>query len=294
MVPIPRVRRLLVAIVLATGAVASSQAAWNSDQVFQSDYELEERLPGMDRGLFSRTPVAGAPLSAIATITWQRPGSEPLRQAVTKYFRDAVGRVRAEQAYSDVRTDSALRRVFVAPETDSRTVLVLDNVSAAWRHIPRASAAMIVGKPFRLTLPIADRCVALMHLAQSHHAFYHGPNAVMEEAVGRRFAEGVTAEGYRFETTLLSGHFSLSADLVVRSERWVSPDLRLLIYSRTKDAVAGVVEYPLSDINRSEPSADLFTVPDAPPAAAFLEVNHGFVSPYVKPFKHHGPCDRLP
>jgi hypothetical protein len=40
-----------------------------------------------------------------------------------------------------------------------------------------------------------------------------------------------------------------------------SPDLKMLVYSRNSDPRTGVVEYKLTNINRAEPPADLFTIP---------------------------------
>ena len=42
---------------------------------------------------------------------------------------------------------------------------------------------------------------------------------------------------------------------------WESPELNMLISSRFSDPRTGVVEYRLTNISRSEPRADLFSVP---------------------------------
>jgi hypothetical protein len=44
-------------------------------------------------------------------------------------------------------------------------------------------------------------------------------------------------------------------------ERWVSPDLKLVVYSRREDSTVGVVEYQLRKINGAEPPGHLFEVP---------------------------------
>jgi hypothetical protein len=49
--------------------------------------------------------------------------------------------------------------------------------------------------------------------------------------------------------------------LLVVDERWESPELKLLIYSRHSDPRTGVVEYALSNIRRTEPPPDLFVIP---------------------------------
>ena len=44
-------------------------------------------------------------------------------------------------------------------------------------------------------------------------------------------------------------------------ERWESPELKVLVYSRQSDPRTGVVEYRLTNIIRSEPPPDLFVLP---------------------------------
>jgi hypothetical protein len=47
----------------------------------------------------------------------------------------------------------------------------------------------------------------------------------------------------------------------ITDERWESPDLSLVVYSRYSDPRTGVIEYRLTNITRTEPAADLFQVP---------------------------------
>ena len=44
-------------------------------------------------------------------------------------------------------------------------------------------------------------------------------------------------------------------------ERWESPELEILIYSRSSDPRTGVIEYRLTNIRRTDPPPDLFVVP---------------------------------
>ena len=46
-----------------------------------------------------------------------------------------------------------------------------------------------------------------------------------------------------------------------RAERWVSPELKLVVYSRSEDTLFGILEYELTNISRSEPRPELFDVP---------------------------------
>ena len=44
-------------------------------------------------------------------------------------------------------------------------------------------------------------------------------------------------------------------------ERWVSPELKVVVYSRIEDSVVGVVGYQLRNMGRGEPPAELFQLP---------------------------------
>ena len=82
-----------------------------------------------------------------------------------------------------------------------------------------------------------------------------------EESLGTRQIEGVRATGRKTTSTIAAGQIGNDRPIDITDERWESPDLKVLIYSRFSDPRTGVVEYKLTNINRAEPSPDLFTVP---------------------------------
>ena len=73
--------------------------------------------------------------------------------------------------------------------------------------------------------------------------------------------EGVEAEGTRSTTTIPAGQIGNELPITIVSERWVSPDLKVLVMSRQSDPRFGETTYRLTNITRSEPSPDLFQVP---------------------------------
>jgi hypothetical protein len=52
-----------------------------------------------------------------------------------------------------------------------------------------------------------------------------------------------------------------SADNIGDAERWVSPDLKLVVYRYGESSESGTIEYSLTRISRAEPRADLFEAP---------------------------------
>jgi hypothetical protein len=82
-----------------------------------------------------------------------------------------------------------------------------------------------------------------------------------EEVLGARQFDGVKALGRKTTSIIPTGQIGNDRPIEITDERWESPELRMLIYSRNSDPRTGVVEYRLTNINRSEPPADLFMIP---------------------------------
>jgi hypothetical protein len=73
--------------------------------------------------------------------------------------------------------------------------------------------------------------------------------------------EGVKVTGRRTTSVIPVGEIGNDRPIEITDERWESPELRLLIYSRFSDPRTGVVEYRLTNVVRAEPQADLFSIP---------------------------------
>jgi hypothetical protein len=92
-----------------------------------------------------------------------------------------------------------------------------------------------------------------------------------EEVLGSRQIEGLIALGRRTKRTIPAGQIGNDRPIAITDERWHSPDLKALLFSRHHDPRTGDVEYRLTNITRAEPPAELFTVPagytiaDTPP-----------------------------
>ena len=82
-----------------------------------------------------------------------------------------------------------------------------------------------------------------------------------DEQLGTRQIEGVRTIGRRTTAIIPINRVGNDQPITITDERWESPELQLVVYSRFSDPRTGVVEYRLTGINRSEPRADLFTVP---------------------------------
>ena len=230
------------------------------------------QIDGADSGDVSRTartkcelsecllggpPVLDAPFSAEATTVWRPPmnSGKPELRATARYYRDSAGRVRLEQAF--VGSDLRQGRIIVTPDVNGDAQL-LDPIARTASVVSRRLAEMLLGAGgrHRLVLPLSMNRVIW---------FIHGPtersldsdSAVAEESEQPRSIAGVRVTGTLFDIRLPDGVTGTA-----RGERWVSPDLKLVVYSRSEDATIGVVEHQLTNISRVAPRADLFEVPD--------------------------------
>jgi hypothetical protein len=84
---------------------------------------------------------------------------------------------------------------------------------------------------------------------------------VSKTELGTQTVEGVPAQGTRVTRTIPAGAVGNEQPLVITTETWFSPDLKILVMSKTEDPRMGETTYKLTNIQRSEPSADLFQIP---------------------------------
>jgi hypothetical protein len=80
--------------------------------------------------------------------------------------------------------------------------------------------------------------------------------------LGTQNIEGVAAQGTRITRTIPAGTIGNDLPIVITTETWYSPELKVLVFSKTNDPRMGETTYKLTDIQRAEPAASLFQVPD--------------------------------
>jgi len=84
---------------------------------------------------------------------------------------------------------------------------------------------------------------------------------VSTEDLGTQTMEGLLVSGVRTTRTIPAGEIGNEKPLSVVTEVWTSPDLKTIIYSKRTDPRMGEQTFKLTNIQRTEPDASLFTVP---------------------------------
>src|SRR5438874_1813601 len=84
---------------------------------------------------------------------------------------------------------------------------------------------------------------------------------IQKQSLGTQFINGVNAEGTRVTRTIPAGQIGNDKPIQVVSERWYSADLQMVVKSTHTDPRFGTTTYTLTNVQRTEPAASLFTVP---------------------------------
>jgi hypothetical protein len=233
-------RAIGAGLVLGAFALTVTAAFAQADQTVPDDGSRESV-----ECLLSRTPVQEAPFSAEATIVWQPPASSgrPERRASSRYYRDREGHVRVEQGFAG--SGQTIRRIIIAA-ADGRAYDI-DPVARTTDITLHGLAEMMVGSGCtdRFVLPLTGRRFVSFH-----------QHPLAPESLGEQRVSGVHAAGTRFTTDLPQGVYADN-----HTERWVSSELKLVVYLRSEDSVMGTFEYHLTRISRAEPPPELFARP---------------------------------
>lgn len=239
-------------------AIASSVTLSAQNRSAENVAALERLIA---EGMFSEVPVVGAPFSATATVTWHPSDGSPARATTARYARDAEGRTRVEQVFTDRRTGTPIHRTFISP-TPAGTEVVLIEQNGSPYAVPRGMARRAVGGWATLNLPLSVECTGLAPIPEVWHAVAYSAADIADEPLGERTVAGLTVVGSRFSTHSPTETFGGASGLEIRGERWLSPALRALVYARIEDAQSGVVEFQLTGIERTPPPPSQFAVPE--------------------------------
>ncbi|MBP8296456.1 MAG: hypothetical protein KAX84_10145 [Burkholderiales bacterium] len=80
-------------------------------------------------------------------------------------------------------------------------------------------------------------------------------------SLGVKDVAGVKAEGTQTVATIAAGEIGNDKPIQVISEKWFSPELQTVVYSRHSDPRSGETIYRLNNIRRAAQAPDLFAVP---------------------------------
>jgi hypothetical protein len=153
-------------------------------------------------------------------------GNEILRKSVAKMSRDSRGRVRLEQ------TEPEIGRMILVQDPEARSGF---SFSPGTGRLQTYGTKKTGGANFP---------------------------AMEGVSIGKTVVDGIAAEGKRQVTLIPAGQIGNAKAIEIVDESWYAPELQVIVKSLHSDPRSGVVSYRLTGIERKEPEAKLFEIPE--------------------------------
>jgi hypothetical protein len=231
---------------------------------------------------FESETVTGAPYSAEAVTEFvQRlaDGNRISRESKAQIARDSAGRTRREQGLAMlgpmVNTPEEFRHVQITdPQAGTMVMLNLRDQTAEKMPVPNVrvfagtagekitaagKGVTVFSRKVEMALPGGPPMAGQTLLYTARTSAPASPPDV--QSLGKQSIEGVEAEGTRTTFTIPAGQVGNELPLSIVSERWYSPELKVLVMSRQSDPRSGETTYRLTNIVRAEPDPALFEIP---------------------------------
>jgi hypothetical protein len=280
------IRKLLALILLlmSTAPGAGAQVATGGPNViaFSSPINIDFMNGPI---AFDGEPVVGAPYTAEAVtevVQTLADGNRIVRENRAQLARDGQGRTRREQGLAmfgpfvngpggdeprNVQISDPTTGTMVMLDLQSRTahkmpapphMLIRNKLEAAAGagvnvekfEMAAAGSGALGGVMFERRMAIAGNPVAGTRV-----------NEPVVEQLGTTFMEGIAVEGTRTTISIPAGQIGNERPINIVSERWMSPDLKVLVMSKQSDPRFGETTYRLTNLVRAEPAPQLFEIP---------------------------------
>ena len=262
-------KSLLISVLCVSGALAQTVTMVQGPNMVQASGPVAigfAKGPGM-----GVSHVTGAPYSAQMTTTQVQTladGNRITQTMTGDVARDSQGRVRRDETLP-IMTPSggeAPQLIFIE-DSVAGVMYALDAQKKTATKMP-----MMIQKPGTVTtsgggemgVTIMGGGVGGGFATQSFKTSggpLSDPNNVTKTDLGTQTMEGVTVQGTRITHTIPAGQIGNDQPITITTETWFSPDLKVLVMSKSSDPRMGDTTFQLSNVQRTEPTASLFTVP---------------------------------
>jgi hypothetical protein len=241
------------ALVFSAAAVQAQRHGPDGPPPFGAPMELMG-FEGMHGGKI----VKGAPFSATATsetTSTLQDGSVLHRTSQVSMYRDSQGRSRHEATFTGFGP-------LTASGSPKKMVMISDPVAGV--HFMLDDAQKVAHKSAlhaRGGGTNAESAPEFAGKIQQREQQEEAAGLLKKESLGTQTINGVVAEGTRTTHTIPAGQIGNEKPLQVISERWYSADLQIVLKSTRTDPRFGTTTYTVTNLQRTEPAATLFTVP---------------------------------
>lgn len=211
---------------------------------------------GIEGPAFRKT-VTGAPYSATFTLQSSQTlgdGNHVTHNSSGSMARDSQGRTRRDV------TLPAIRGLAASGQNTLHVVMINDPVAGSRfiLHPDQKTADSLGsrGKGGRVKGMLREHGLGQGVWAKEHS------DEVTTSSLGTLTIGGVVADGTRYTRTIPAGEIGNEKPIQIVTERWYSPDLQIVVMVKRTDPLHGDSSFQLSAIQRNEPTATLFQVPE--------------------------------
>jgi hypothetical protein len=202
--------------------------------------------------------VTGAPYSAQAVTQFSQTladGNHIQKTTTASIARDSQGRTRTERSVGAIGplagSGSAAKAVFINDPV-AGVGYMLDANSKTARQLPGLA---------RRSRKVADSGAQVKTESAGAMVKQRGMANLKTDDLGTQVIDGLAVQGKRITRTVLAAQAGSERDIEVVTETWTSPELQMVVMSKTSDPRFGDSVYKLTNISRAEPDPALFTVP---------------------------------
>jgi hypothetical protein len=199
-------------------------------------------------GQESRTPVTGAPFSAVQTVQKQQllsNGNKISRNVQSKVYRDGQGRMRIERTITpppDSGKQSFTEVTISDPVAGYRYLLSPSNMTALQLPLRRPEGSSAMGAPAGRRGRLAGAQTSTVDL-------------------GTQTVNGLSATGKQVTETIPAKAIGNDQPIQIVRTIWTSTALKIPVQVKTTDPRFGTTDRELTNIQQSEPDPSLFVVP---------------------------------
>jgi hypothetical protein len=194
-------------------------------------------------------------------------GNRFTRKSIAHIYRDAAGRTRREHEMTRrgaIAANGEVPRLLVINDPIGRVNYVIETQAGTARKTqlppPQVMEAFAKARgdnaPFSVLMP-----TSAAHRRMNEPEGQQPPARPVTEKLPAQVIEGVLAEGTRTTLTIPAGEFDNEQPLTISHEEWYAPELHMIVLMKHNDPRFGETLFRLTNINRSEPDAELFKLP---------------------------------
>ena len=200
--------------------------------------------------------VTNAPYSATAVTETKQTladGNVIDRKVNSTIYRDSQGRTRRETTFTGVGP--------LAASGQPRTMIMIHDPVANTGYVLHAEEKTAEQLPTRPAHANKNPGANLQGRFEARIQQEIANGTLKKDDLGTQTINGISAQGTRYTRVIPAGQIGNASPINIVNEQWYSPELQIIVKTTRTDPRSGTVTYTLTNLQRTEPAASLFTVP---------------------------------